>query len=1353
MRNLKRALSLGLTAAMISGLMVMGSSAASYADVTSENNQEAIDVLQAVGIMVGDENGDFNPDQNVTRNEMAVIMSNLMEYNVATYANTSPFTDVPSWAEPYVAACWTNGITAGTSDTTYGGGNDVTTAQAALMLMKALGYFQYQQDFGSDWQLATTRQGNAIDLFDGVDSGVTEAITRNDVAQLVLNTLTSGKVTPSTSGSITVGGVTIANSVEYNYVTSNAGYARSISEEKSTTDQTDATASIVELGEDLYQGDLARDWDALDAFGRPSAIWSYLDNEIGTYVNDRTATWTTKVSERDLYRAAGTTAVDNYGWNIYVDGQLVDKTNHPNGYDLDRNDTERWMKTGNGVVTEMFVDTVSESVYVTMTNTYVAEVTRVEADEDEGDYNVTVTMKTRPAAFTTNREFNSDVEYTRGDIVIVGVADGVIETMALAETVEGTVSAVKANDYLTIDGNPYNYNYAYATGGVVNTYTDTNKGLYDLENSVPANPRAGDEVVLYLDANGSLVAVAEAGNVAEDYVYVTAIDNAYASDSAKFVYYDGSSDVVDVDEVDGNHNPANVLDGGHPDDLYTVKEQLGAGVYKYRGSSEYDLTSRFYQEDGEYEYAATRFTKGEIENGRARMTGLDKNTSDKLTFNVDSNTVFVVVEDGVSFVGYENVPTMKSSSTPVEGWVVVDGKTTSQDAQVGVADIVFITSDVTYEVDNDSFFVVASTGAEESVYSENTRARAAGGNDTLWSYTVYIEGVEQTLVASTQLDVDEIGVYKIVSRDSNGYVADVDQVVSAAEILDFGSKSDAYATAARNNGLTLANQSESDKSDPDGKVTHDRFTITSETMVLVAYMKDNNKDIDTVDVGAIGDINVAETAGDRTSDTSAVYVLNVDDIDETSPVAKLILVVNPGTEDETPDGPDFSGGDAQELTMRATVADVEEALKNGDVVIKSDWIPTGDDTLTIPANTTLTIQGNFDAMGNNVTIDAANSATLAVQNTFITNDDKINYDVDAGTMHIWSSDDKKDTNAKPITVDGDINADELKFQGKGNVTLNGTVNVGDGGVTTGNGETPITVTVNGTTNITKSESTLIKWQVNSAHTLTVSGVMAGQVTVGSSDAGRVEIGTMDGKLILKNGTAEITEALGDDFAIEVSAEADVSLKLERGITVDSKAEAALNKVGVALDADTMENGVELTASEDDKTLTVDSSVANALLVAAANYQYSDKKSFGTYTVAGNTVTITVTEKGSDDGNKTGRDTMIDATARFLGALHAEGAEAIEHNGKSYAWYDEGKLDGSNWTVNGDQYVDNKPSDGTTGNRNSLTYYIFGSNTEGYDVKGTCPETVDLDVDGESVILKLMFGEGIDEDTQWTNTEA
>ena len=112
MRNLKRVLSLTLASVMLLGMMVVGSSAADYADVTSEHNTEAIEVLQAANIMVGDD-GNFNPDKNVTRNEMAVVMSNLMNYRVATYANTSPFTDVPAWAENYVAACYANGITSG----------------------------------------------------------------------------------------------------------------------------------------------------------------------------------------------------------------------------------------------------------------------------------------------------------------------------------------------------------------------------------------------------------------------------------------------------------------------------------------------------------------------------------------------------------------------------------------------------------------------------------------------------------------------------------------------------------------------------------------------------------------------------------------------------------------------------------------------------------------------------------------------------------------------------------------------------------------------------------------------------------------------------------------------------------------------------------------------------------------------------------------------------------------------------------------------------------------------------------------------------------------------------------------
>ncbi len=220
MRNLKRALSLALASVMVLGMTVVGTGA-SYTDVTSKQNQEAIEVLQAVGIMVGDNNGNFNPDQKVTRNEMAVVMSNLMDYRAATYAGTSPFTDVPTWAEPYVAACWTNGITSGYTKTTYGGSDTVTTSQAALMLMKALGYFQYSSDFGSDWQFSTIKQATKIDLFDDVDSGVREAMTRNDLAQLVLNALKTPTVEAEKDGQdIVVNGVTISSNVKYTYITS-----------------------------------------------------------------------------------------------------------------------------------------------------------------------------------------------------------------------------------------------------------------------------------------------------------------------------------------------------------------------------------------------------------------------------------------------------------------------------------------------------------------------------------------------------------------------------------------------------------------------------------------------------------------------------------------------------------------------------------------------------------------------------------------------------------------------------------------------------------------------------------------------------------------------------------------------------------------------------------------------------------------------------------------------------------------------------------------------------------------------------------------------------------------------------
>ena len=576
MRNLKRALSLGLTAAMISGLMVMGSSAASYADVTSENNVEAIEVLESVGIMIGDESGNFNPDQNVTRNEMAVIMANLMEYNVATYKDTSPFTDVPSWAEPYVAACYTNGITSGYSDTIYGGSDTVTTAQAALMLMKALGYFQYASDFGSDWQLATTRQGNAIDLFNGVDSGVTQAMTRNDVAQLVLNTLEAGTVQANTSGSITIGGVTINTDVQYDYITSNQSYASAIDDSRTTNNDGDLVSGyIVELGEQLYMGDLQLEDGTLDDFGRPSRTWSYEGNDIGTYAKRALLqqTYTVEVEGGEVYNDIGATASD-YELSYWVDGvSLTDAQIDDEADKLERRNEAAMNSTGTGVLTEVYVDTNEEMTYFVVINTYLAEVaTDYRTNTEDILINVYDGTNAGNPPTTASTTYTVEVEdipeiedLAEEDMILVRIADDEIVSIDAPEVVSD--AEITEYDSDRVNANPYT-NYQLVSLTADGTDYDANeKTFWEAEFIYDHETEDLDSATynLYLDFYGNVIGV-EQVDADDNYVFIVGYDRntshlAQAVDDALAIFPDGRMDPIDVrdDELEADDNPGRLI--------------------------------------------------------------------------------------------------------------------------------------------------------------------------------------------------------------------------------------------------------------------------------------------------------------------------------------------------------------------------------------------------------------------------------------------------------------------------------------------------------------------------------------------------------------------------------------------------------------------------------------------------------------------------------------------------------------------------------------------------------------------------------------------------------------------------
>ena len=808
MRNLKRALSLGLTAAMISGLMVMGSSAASYADVTSEDNVEAIEVLQAAKIMVGDENGNFNPDQNVTRNEMAVIMANLMAYNVASYKDTSPFTDVPSWAADYVAACYTNGITSGYSATTYGGSDTVTTAQAALMLMKALGYFQYQSDFGGDWQLATTRQGNAIDLFVGVDTAVTAPMTRNDVAQLVLNALKAGTVTASTDGSWTIGDVTLTNNVKYNYVTSNQAYASAIDDRRTTNNDGDlVSGSIVELGEKLYMGDLKLNDDTTDVFGRPARYWEYDGNEIGTYAKTELLRqeYTTKVTGEDLYDLLGKSVIDDYSFDIYVDGEsdsgILGSAYFDKDYMIRTND-DAVGGTGNGVLTQVYQDIDKHEITIAIINTYLAQ---AEEDYDEKNedldltiYNINEVSKTfvkadnESESMTITSDDYDIADVAEDDLFLVTVADGEIQSMVSPEILSETVvSNFKRTSYVTADGTQYDYaDTAMYDEEVLDQYDNNN--MKDVTYNV------------ILDQYGYLIGI-ELNQDPDQYVFVTGVDSGRSNLASKnadvnVIFLDGTMDTVTVDIKDSTIDLNN---NGHNAQLntwckYTVDSN---GVYTLDEiASKTDSTVKPAVKVAQHAQNVTSGTVN-INEKNVSLDGTPGNfnkvygNDETVYLNVDleanildrGNAPVRIIDDVESVtVGVKNVDIEVTNATNV-----VENGTTYTAPTNEIYTLYnkdgYIIAVVTIGENNgisSNYAYIISDEVNREAYNGNSKARAAGDSDWTWTREAVVNGeiVELTEVGSTLKILDELeqGKWYEVKYDADGNVRRVD----AANMVD-----------------------------------------------------------------------------------------------------------------------------------------------------------------------------------------------------------------------------------------------------------------------------------------------------------------------------------------------------------------------------------------------------------------------------------------------------------------------------------------------------------------------------------------------------------------------------------------
>ena len=199
MRNLKRALSLALASIMLLGMMVTGAGAASnsFTDFDQIVNQEAAEVTSGLGIFDGYTDGSFGPENVVTRAEMAVIICKLLngsDVDPGNFTGISKFTDVPAWAEGYVNFCAASDIVVGVGEGKFNPSATVTTVEAATMLLKALGYFTEEDKLKEDWKTVVTGRATGMKLYGTLTLAVDEGLTRDNVAELVFNTLFAQRV-------------------------------------------------------------------------------------------------------------------------------------------------------------------------------------------------------------------------------------------------------------------------------------------------------------------------------------------------------------------------------------------------------------------------------------------------------------------------------------------------------------------------------------------------------------------------------------------------------------------------------------------------------------------------------------------------------------------------------------------------------------------------------------------------------------------------------------------------------------------------------------------------------------------------------------------------------------------------------------------------------------------------------------------------------------------------------------------------------------------------------------------------------------------------------------------------------
>ncbi|MFR8290502.1 MAG: S-layer homology domain-containing protein [Dysosmobacter welbionis] len=731
---MKKFLSLVLALVMTMSLVTVSAGAKDFTDGSEITYKEAVDVISALGVVDGYSDGDFRPDDVLTRGAAAKIICNLIlgpTTASALTASTAPFKDVPvtNTFAGYITYCSQQGIISGYADGTFRPTGTLSGNAFMKMLLGALGYDSSIEGYtGANWTVSVIKQAVGIGLDDGNDEFVgSKAVTRQEAALYAFNMLQATMVEYDQQNTIVVGDITINTTSSRKDVVNN---------DKNESISEDNKMQFAER----YFDDLKLS-DGTDDFARPANVWRLKAEKIGTYAKEADASYTAKVAVDDIYADLDLgSSVDKKDVTVYEDGaELKDKA-----VDITKNDDDTEFGA-NGVLTEVFYDDDDDTVVITMVNTYVGTINRSVAAKGNKDAYVEIAVEdVKPDGANGVEDFETAETFEDDAYVLYTYSQSAdeVKSVALAEEVTGTVTraenSVKDEDVkkaLTIGGTKYNASKMIAGEDIGNVSVD-------------------EEYTVYLDAYGYMIYVEQNDEIGDYALLVDTQDKSnFSSNRALLVFADGTEKVVDTTENYSNGkdkitNATIVTYRVDEDGDYTLKPVDSKKVYGTDSNNEVN----FGDGSSAYTDGVTDFS---MINDKAGIT-LTRGT----TVTSNSSTVFVVYDDSNDdysvYTGIKNAPTISASSK-----AKVEAFAYCKSGKMATVMFIFVQDGSIIEDSSKDTLFLAKESVSNLIHDKD---------GDYYEYQAVVNGEVKTVKVDESLGKTQNGMFKSYSVDKYGVI-------------------------------------------------------------------------------------------------------------------------------------------------------------------------------------------------------------------------------------------------------------------------------------------------------------------------------------------------------------------------------------------------------------------------------------------------------------------------------------------------------------------------------------------------------------------------------------------------------